>query len=71
MGRWSYSSRWTVEECKSISTKFLNEHHYFDGGIRWGGGGIAGCFRAGCCKENAGLGGEDVYLWNDMNYIGN
>ena len=37
MGRWSYSSRWTVEECKSISTKFLNTHHYFDGGVRWGG----------------------------------
>ena len=37
MGRWSYSSRWMVDECKSISTKFLNEHHYFDGGVRWGG----------------------------------
>ncbi|HUU29584.1 MAG TPA: hypothetical protein VM123_17415 [archaeon] len=37
MGRWSYSSRWTVEECKSISTKFLNKHHYFDGGVHWGG----------------------------------
>ena len=37
MGRWSYSSRWTVEESKSISTKFLNKHHYFDGGVRWGG----------------------------------
>jgi len=37
MGRWSWSNRKTVEECKSISTKFLNEHHYFDGGVRWGG----------------------------------
>lgn len=37
MGRWSYSDRWTVEECKSITTKFLNDHGYFDGGIRWGG----------------------------------
>lgn len=37
MGRWSYSDRWTVEECKSITTKFLNDHDYFDGGIRWGG----------------------------------
>jgi len=37
MGRWSYSDRWTVEDCKSITTKFLNEHHYFDGGVRWGG----------------------------------
>lgn len=37
MGRWSYSDRRTVEECKSINTKFLNEHHYFDGGILWGG----------------------------------
>jgi len=37
MGRWSYSSRWTVEESKSISTKFLNKHHYFDEGVRWGG----------------------------------
>ena len=37
MGRWSYSSRSTTNECKSISTKFLNEHHYFNGGVRWGG----------------------------------
>jgi hypothetical protein len=37
MGRWSYSTRWTVEECKTITTKFLNEHKYFDGGIRTGG----------------------------------
>lgn len=37
MGRWSYSSRWTTNECKSISTKFLNEHHYFNGDVRWGG----------------------------------
>lgn len=37
MGRWSYSGRWTVEECKSITTKFLNRHHYFDGDARWGG----------------------------------
>ena len=37
MGRWSYSSRWTVEECKSITAKFLNEHKYFNGGVRWGG----------------------------------
>lgn len=36
MGRWSWSNRWTVEESKSITTKFLNQHHYFDGGIRWG-----------------------------------
>lgn len=37
MGRWSYSSRSTVEECKRVTTKFLNENHYFDGGVRWGG----------------------------------
>ncbi len=37
MGRGSYSDRRTVEECKSISTKFLNEHNYFDGDVRWGG----------------------------------
>lgn len=37
MGRWSYSDRRTVEECKSITTKFLNEHRYFNGGVRWGG----------------------------------
>ena len=37
MGRWSYSSRWTTEECKSITTKFLNKHHYFNDGVRWGG----------------------------------
>jgi len=37
MGRWSYSSRWTTNECKSLSVQFLNKHHYFDGGVRWGG----------------------------------
>ena len=37
MGRWSYSGRWTVEDCKSLSVKFLNEYHYFAGGVRWGG----------------------------------
>lgn len=37
MGRWSYSSRWTTNECKSLSVRFLNEHRYFDGGMRWGG----------------------------------
>lgn len=36
MGRWSYSNRWTVEDCKTITTKFLNEHKYFNGGVRWG-----------------------------------
>jgi len=40
MGRWSYSSRRTVEECKSISTKFLNAQNIFDyslynGGLSW------------------------------------
>ncbi len=37
MGRWSYSNRLTVEECKSISTKFLNQYNYFNGGVRSGG----------------------------------
>ena len=37
MGRWSYSDRQTVEDCKSLSTMFLNKHCYFDGGVRWGG----------------------------------
>ena len=37
MGRWSYSDRRTVEECKDITVKFLNEHHFLDGGARWGG----------------------------------
>jgi len=36
MGRWSYSNRWTVEESRTITTKFLNQHKYFDGGVRWG-----------------------------------
>ena len=35
MGRWSYSSRGTTEECKSITVKCLNDRHYFDGGVRW------------------------------------
>lgn len=37
MGRSSYSDRLTTNECKSLSVKFLNQHHYFDGGVRWGG----------------------------------
>jgi len=37
MGRHSYSNRWTCEESKSIPVTFLNKHHYFDGGVRWGG----------------------------------
>ncbi len=36
MGRWSYSDRRTVEECKDITVKILNEHHLFDGGVRSG-----------------------------------
>jgi hypothetical protein len=41
VGRWLYSDRRTVEECKSITTKFLNEHNYFDGcgGLSWSRGG--------------------------------
>jgi len=39
MGRWSYSSRLTVEECKSISTKWLKKYEYFigykSGGMSW------------------------------------
>lgn len=37
MGRYSYSDRWTVEECKSITVKFLNTYGYFDGGVHSGG----------------------------------
>ncbi|MBA4419403.1 MAG: hypothetical protein C0392_16085 [Syntrophus sp. (in: bacteria)] len=37
MGRRPYSDRWTTEECKSITVKFLNNYNYFDGGIRQGG----------------------------------
>lgn len=37
MGRWPYSNRWTVEDCKSITTKFLNQYNYFNSGIRSGG----------------------------------
>lgn len=37
MGRWSYSNRWTVEDCKTITIKFLKTHKYFEGGgVRWG-----------------------------------
>lgn len=41
MGRWSYSDRLTVEECKSITVKFLNKHGYLQseayrcGGMNW------------------------------------
>ncbi len=37
MGRWSYSNRWTTVECKSITIKFLNKHHYLNGNVRCGG----------------------------------
>ena len=37
MGIQSYSNRLTTDSCKSLSVKFLNEYHYFDGGIRQGG----------------------------------
>ena len=37
MGRYSYSNRRTVEDCKTITTMFLNEHNYFDGDVRRGG----------------------------------
>ncbi len=46
MGRWSHSSRLTTEDCKSISVKFLKDHHYFDvegirhGGMNWSRGGV-------------------------------
>ncbi|MFQ5964689.1 MAG: hypothetical protein ACE5KZ_10420 [Candidatus Scalinduaceae bacterium] len=36
MGRWSYSDRITVEECKSINTFWLNQHNFFNGGIQIG-----------------------------------
>lgn len=39
MGRWSWSNRNTVEDCKSISITFLTRHDYFcglrTGGIEW------------------------------------
>jgi hypothetical protein len=34
MGRWSCKR--TVEGCHSVSTKFLKDHDYFDGGVRSG-----------------------------------
>lgn len=37
MGRYSYSSRSTTNECNSISMKFLKKHCYLNGGIRCGG----------------------------------
>ena len=36
MGRWPYSGRLTVEECMSISTKFLKDHGYLDSRDRSG-----------------------------------
>ena len=39
MGRWPWSDRKTVEECKSIDITWLNRHGYFcglkTGGIEW------------------------------------
>ena len=37
MGRYSYSNRRTVEDCKTVTTMFLNEHNYFNGSVRCGG----------------------------------
>ena len=43
MGRYSYSSRKTVSECKTIDVFWLNKHDYFSGyksgGIEWKRGG--------------------------------
>ena len=36
MGRDSYSNRWTVEDCKTITTPFLNKNNYFTGGVKRG-----------------------------------
>ena len=36
MGRYSYSHKTTVEECKSINTKWLKDNGYFCG-FKWGG----------------------------------
>lgn len=36
MGRWPYSSRRTVEECKSISTYFLNQNGFFSSSFKSG-----------------------------------
>jgi hypothetical protein len=36
MGRYAYSDRWTVEQCTSINTKFLNDHNFFNGKVRNG-----------------------------------
>jgi len=36
MGRDSYSNRWTVEDCKTITTSFLNKNDYFTGGVKRG-----------------------------------
>lgn len=44
MGRWSYSNRWTTDECKSISVFFLRQHNFFagmrSGGIKWSCAGV-------------------------------
>lgn len=36
MGRYYYSKRTTVDECKSLSIKFLKERKYLESGFRWG-----------------------------------
>ncbi len=38
MGGWRWDKKTTVEECKSISTTFLNKHGYFRNG--WNAGGM-------------------------------
>lgn len=63
MGRWSYSTRATTNECKSISTRFLNEHHYFNGGVRWGG------MNWSCSGEQTGSIGFMVSTVKDDEYI--
>jgi hypothetical protein len=63
MGRWSYSSRRTVEECKSVTTKFLNKQHYFDGGV------LCGDISWNCNGEKTGAISIAVSTINDDEYI--
>ena len=63
MGRYSYSNRRTVERCKSITMKFLNERHGFDGMLHQGG--ISWSRR----EEKLGSVGFEVFALDGDGYV--
>ena len=55
MGRWSYSSRSTVEDCKSISIFWLKKQGYLKKGISYASGGVRWTNSMGDYKGSIGF----------------